>query len=212
MTRTAQERDLGIIWTPDLKFREEIEETVKKANNIVGIVRRSFTYMTATSFKLLFKALVRPHLEYGAPVWNPATLREINRIEGVQRRATKMLPGMKERSYEERLKAMDLPTLRFRRLRGDLIEAFKICTGLYKYPPEELLPKNHQNNRTRGHELKLEKRAAITTSRLNTFTMRVMTPWNQLPASVIQAPSVNSFKNRLDANYKQHPLKFNHNA
>ena len=152
MTRTAQERDLGIIWTPDLKFREEIEERVKKANNIVGIVRRSFTYMTATSFKLLFKALVRPHLEYGAPIWNPATLREINRIEGVQRRAIKMLPGMKERSYEERLKAMDLPTLRFLRLRGDLIEAFKICPGLYNYPPEELLPKNRQDNRTRGHE------------------------------------------------------------
>ena len=168
--------------------------------------------MTAPSFKLLFKALVRPHLEYGAPIWNPATLREINRIEGVQRRATKMLPGMKERSYEERLKAMDLPTLRFRRLRGNLIEAFKICTGRYNYPPEELLPKNRQDNRTRGHELKLKKREALTTSRLNTFTMRVVSPLNQLPSTVIQAPSLNRFKNHLDANYKQHPLKFNHNA
>ena len=82
-------------------------------------------------FKLLYKALVRPHIEYAAAIWSPRYISDVNIIEGVQRRATRQLPEMKSLSYEERLKKLQLPTLRFRRLRGDIIEDYKMLSGIY---------------------------------------------------------------------------------
>ena len=89
------------------------------------------TYKSAEVMVPLFKALIRPILEYANPVWNPHQRKLINLIEQVQRNFTKAIIGMKKLEYEDRLKALKLPTLEYRRFRGDMIETFKICTGLY---------------------------------------------------------------------------------
>ena len=72
--------------------------------------------------------MVRPHLEFGNVAWSPRLEKDRNLIEGVQRRATKMVPEIKDLEYEERLKRMDLPSLRYRRARGDMIDTYKIHT------------------------------------------------------------------------------------
>ena len=64
---------------------------------------------------------MRPHLEYGAPIWNPCTKKYINAIENVQRRATKQIPGLTNLSYHERLEVINRPTLQYRRYRGDIL-------------------------------------------------------------------------------------------
>ncbi len=69
-------------------------------------------------FNMLYKSMVRPHLEYGNAVWHPYKVKDVERIESVQRRATRMIPGMTGLSYEERLKRLNLPTLQYRRMRG----------------------------------------------------------------------------------------------
>lgn len=78
------------------------------------------------TFRLLYTSLVRPHLEYANPIWNPYFKKHIDMIENVQRRATKMVPGLADLTYEDRLKRLKLPTLRYKRSRGDIIEANKI--------------------------------------------------------------------------------------
>ena len=93
----------------------------------MGLIRRTFTYIDEPTFLMLYKALVRPHLEYANSVWNPY----ITALENVQRRATKLIPGFKDMTYENRLRKLKLPTLAYRRKRGNLIEAFKLTSGLY---------------------------------------------------------------------------------
>ena len=78
---------------------------------------------------LLYKTIVRPHLEYCIQAWRPYRKKDIDMLERVQRRATKMIPKLRNISYEMRLKECGLTTLETRRLRGDQIEVFKILNG-----------------------------------------------------------------------------------
>ena len=120
-----EEKDLGVIVDADLSFEDHITAKVKKANQIMGLIRRSFAYLDEKSFVKLYTALVRPHLEYAQSVWSPHLKRFTDLIENVQIRATKLVDHLGNLEYSERLKRLNLPTLAFRRLRGDLIEMYK---------------------------------------------------------------------------------------
>ena len=116
------EKDLGIYFESNLSFAEHIASKVKKATSVAGLIRRSFTYLDKDMFRTLFTTIVRPHLENGAPIWNPHSKRLIDLIENVQRRASKMIPGLSQLTYQQRLVALHLPTLQYRRYRGDMID------------------------------------------------------------------------------------------
>ena len=107
------------------KFEDHISMKVKTTNSIVGQMRRSFSYLDCDTFKRIFVAFVRPHLEYGEAVWSPHLIRNITALENVQIRATKLVDGLANLTYPERLKRLELPSLVFRRRRGDLIEMYK---------------------------------------------------------------------------------------
>ena len=107
-----------------------MNEKIKKSNSIMGLIRRTFTYIDAPTFLMLYITLVRPHLEYANSVWNPYKKKHIIALENVQRRATKLILGFKDMTYENRLRRLKLPTLAYRRKRGDMIEAFKLTSGL----------------------------------------------------------------------------------
>ena len=124
---------------------------------------------------------------------------DVTLVEKVQRRATKCVPGLKELNYEERLKSMNLPSLSYRRKRGDLIEAYKLTHGYYSTNKNLLIL--DKTNRTRGHSYKVEKQRCNTSMRQHFFANRVVNQWNSLPASVVEAPSLNSFKTRLDKHF-----------
>ena len=146
--------------------------------------------------KLLFTSIVRPHLEFANVAWSPYLMKHIDLIERVQHRATKIIPGMKHLPYEKRLEIMDLPSLKYRRKRGDLIEAYKYTHGMYKV--NQTLLKIDESTRTRGHAFKLTKKGCKLNIRKNFFSFRITNNWNNLPAYVAEAPSLNSFKARLD--------------
>ena len=145
----------------------------------------------------LFKSLVRPILEYGNTIWCPSLQRQCDVIENVQRRFTKRIVGMTDLSYADRLEALKLPSLLFRRRRGDMIETFKILHEYYDpASTNNLFVIN--NNITRGHPLKLLKRNVHTNLFKHFFTNRVVNSWNALPKSVVMSESINSFKTALD--------------
>ena len=125
------EKDLGLAVDTRLTFEKHISDKVNKANQMMGLVRRSFIFMDHDNFRWLYKAIVRPHLEYINSVWSPMRKKDINTIENVQRRAMKMIPGLKDLSYPEGLRALKLPTLVYRRLRGDMIETYKVIRKVY---------------------------------------------------------------------------------
>lgn len=91
----THEKDIGVTIDEDLNFKTHIHNILNRANSLVGLIRRSFIYLDESMFKLLFKSLVRPHLEYAASVWNPYKIADIELIENVQRRASKLIPGFK---------------------------------------------------------------------------------------------------------------------
>jgi hypothetical protein len=127
-----EERDLGVIIQDNLKVSEQCSKVVKTANCILGMIRRSFENKSSDIILPLYKSLVRPHLEYCVQAWRPHLVKDIKLIEGVQHRATRMMTDLYGKTYEQRLKCLNLTTLETRRLRGDLIELFKLLKGFDK--------------------------------------------------------------------------------
>ena len=205
-----EEKDLGVTIDSRLQFDEHVAEKIKKANNMVGLIRRSFSYLDGHLFKKLFTTFVRPHLEYAQSVWSPHLQKYINAIEKVQIRATKLVDGLKHLEYEERLKKLDLPTLAHRRTRGDLIEVFK---HFHAYD-QATIPETFQtcDRTTRTHNFQLLSRKpkdGLRGLHTNFFYQRVIKIWNDLPEKVVQAVDTNDFKEKLDEAMKDNPIVYN---
>ena len=101
---------LGVIIDMDLTFEEHMATKIGKANGIIGLIRRTFSYLDGDTFKKLYTSFVRPLLEYANSVWSPHLRKHIKMLESVQIRVTKLVDGMKSMSYTERLQALNLPT------------------------------------------------------------------------------------------------------
>ena len=146
--------------------------------------------------------MVRPHLECGNAIWGPFYKKDIVEVERVQRRATKLVNGLYNKSYQERLQILKLPSLVYRRRRGDMILVYKIVNGVYRMEIDKLYTRSI--NRTRGHQFKFDKKKATIHQRINVFSVRTINDWNSLPVNVVDAPSVNSFKSRLDKHWENY--------
>ena len=94
ITRVEEERDLGILFTPNLKFDKHISNIIRKANNLIGVIKRSFSCLDPPMFQTLYTTLIRPHLEYASVMWNPCQLGNARSIEKIQRRATRIVPQL----------------------------------------------------------------------------------------------------------------------
>ena len=165
--------------------------------------------MNPILFRPLYIAIVRSQLEYAAPVWSPHRQQEIDKLESVQIRATKMLPGFKTKTYAERLIALNLPTLKFRRLRGDMIMVYKIVSGKHK---RSLCPKLRSKVDATGrrgrNSLALHQERCRTDIWKYCFSHRVVSVWNTLPEEVVKSKTVDEFKRRIDHAWKKEKMKF----
>ena len=119
LSTTQEEKDLGVYVTPNLKPTVQVAKAAASANAMVGMLRKTYTYLDAEMFLPLYKSLIRPRLEHCIQAWSPYTRRDINKLEQVQRRATKLVPELSQLSYEERLSRLGLTPLEERRTRGD---------------------------------------------------------------------------------------------
>ena len=120
---------MGITITSDLKASLQCSRAAAKAMSTLGIIKRHFRRLDKQDFLLLYKTYVRPQLEYCIQAWSPYLIKVVKCLEGVQRRATKLVQELKEKSYEDRLKCLGLTTLQLRWKRGDLIETYKLLMG-----------------------------------------------------------------------------------
>ena len=204
---TTCEKDFGVHVDPLLNFEDHMAIQSKKARGMAAMIFKSIISRQKEILIPLYTALVRPHLEYGNVVWSPYKKKDKEIIEKVQRHFTKRVAGMNTLPYEERLKNLNLPSLAYRRLRGDLIETYKIVHEIYDLLTNKSLFQIDTTNRLRSHCYKLIKPRFNTTMFQNFFTNRIITTWNSLPEEVVTASSLNLFKNRVDKCLQQY--KFN---
>ena len=199
---TEAEKDVGVMITSNLKPSVQCARVAKKANLVLGQLARGVTYRDKVTFVRLYQVFVLPHLSYSASAWAPHSVADRELLERVQRRAIMMVTNIKG-SYEERLAMLGMRTLEDRRLRGDLIEAFKILTGQsdVRYETWFNLARDQVGSATTramtGH-LNLVLPPQAGELRRNFFSHRVVPHWNQLPDQVKKAQKTNEFKNLYD--------------
>ena len=192
---TDSEKDLGVEIQSSLRQRLHIADKVKKANQVLGMIRRTFSCRSQEILMPLYKSLVRPHLDYASPVWSPYHKEDIILLEKVQHRFTRMISGFASKPYQERLSLLKFTTLETCRIRADLLEVFKMFHGFSRIDTQSLFVMDASVRR--GHRFKLYKPRFRLDIRKNFFSQRVVNIWNSLPDRVVAAPSINTFKSYI---------------
>ena len=199
------EKDVGVTIHKSLKPSLQCARAATKANLVLGQLARAVTYRDRTTFIRLYQMYVRPHLEYAVQSWCPWNVADREILEKVQRRAVNMVSNLRGRTYEEKLSELGMVTLETRRRRGDMIQTFKIMSGIDQVQPETwftlgntLVREGAAQTRSTTSNHTIMERWANTDIRRNFFSQRVIKPWNNLPDQIKSVSSVDHFKNAYD--------------
>ncbi len=109
-------KDFGVTVSSNHKFSQQCNDAVQKANMMLGLITRNFSFKNKYFVQPSYNSFVRPHLEKGVQFWSPHHMKDIAKLEGIQCRATKMIPSLRNKPYEERLSHLDLFSLEKRSL------------------------------------------------------------------------------------------------
>jgi hypothetical protein len=194
---------IGVFVNNLLKQSDRSAKAAITANAVLGQISRAFHYRDRWTFVRLYKLYVRPHLEFAVAAWSPWTAADKECLERVQKRAIKMVSGLGDMSYEDRLKELKLTTLEARRAEMDLVETYKILSGNSDVDPE-IWFKLASTAAAAGpvtiqaaNPLNIKQQPARLELRRNFFSVRVCEAWNKLPSEVKRSKNVGQFKSAI---------------
>ena len=198
LNEVAEHEELGITISSDLKVANHCQHACSKANRMLGLIKPTIKHKNISAMVQLYKSLVKPHLEYCSPAWNPHYSKDKAMLERVQHRFTRLFTDLRVMMYEARLKALQLRSLEERRNRADLIKVYKLMHGFTDIPVSTYFL-IATDSCTSGHTKKLVKSHCHTDARLCFFSLRVINRWNSLSQEIVDAPSENAFKRPLES-------------
>ncbi len=211
LATTETMKDLGVLFSSNLKFAEHVAAVCKKAFCRVNLIFLAF-YSRKFSFLVhMFKTFVRPVLEYASPVWSPHLKKDIDFLERVQKYFTRRIPGLTG-NYLDRLALLNkrgngLEILELRRLEIDLITVYKIIYGLVELSFSDFFQWSVATS-LRGHSLKLSLPRFRLDCRRNFFAVRVVAPWNSLSQETVTSRSLAIFKRHLQTSQRNKLMHF----
>ena len=190
LQKVSLERDLGIHVSSDMKVGSQCMEAHRKASQNLGIINRIIRFKNPGILLSLCKSMVRPHLEFCSPAWNPYYIKDKHLLEKrVQYRFTRMFSV----PYEDRLCKLGLWSLEERRNRADLLEIFRMVKGFSAVSWTQFF--RRAQGATKGHNWKLYKEYNHGDIRQHSFSQRSINRWNRLSQDEVNAQTINGFKN-----------------
>lgn len=194
--------DLGVLVDVKLKFHEHIVSVAHKASGLCQSFLKSTVCRTPNFMMFLFRTHVRPLIEYASCVWNTGYREDLQKLERVQRSWTKKIDNLRDLSYAERLRELELYSVQGRLLRADLIQIWKIFNGISCTEPENFFTQPPRGG-TRGHRFKIHVSHVTLDVRKRSFSNRCVHIWNNLPECVVTAPDLGNFKKGLANEIKE---------
>ena len=198
-------KDLGIYITENLKWSHHINFITKKASVSAYQILKSFRTKEVGILIHLFKTYVRPKLEHNSEIWSPHLLKDIEKLEDVQKSYTRNIfkrCGISYLSYSDRLQQANLQSLERRRLQKDLVYLYKIFYGYsdINFDDDFILKHSRYNLRRHNAQIKIKNPLNLQTNQyLNSFFIRVVKVWNDLPDEIVQSRSISIFKHKLNS-------------
>lgn len=198
-------KDLGVLVSGDLSWGAQVDEVVSKCNRLMGVVKRSVGYSAPCNVTLtLYQSLVRSNLDYASCVWAPHSRCHIQRLETIQRSASRFILHYPELTYQERCTELKILPLSYRREISDLLFLFKCLHGIHNVNSDSFIDSVPTNTglRSSSRGLLLRSRLTHTETFKQSFFNRVVHIWNSLPADIRNCDNFFAFKQKVKARYK----------
>ncbi|KER28530.1 hypothetical protein T265_04665 [Opisthorchis viverrini] len=194
---TSEEKALGVRVSSCLKNSLQCTAVYKRTSQVLSLLKRIFGRFTRLALPRVINTYTRPTVEYAIQAWSPWFQKDIILLQRIYHRATKLVIGLQNKPYEDRIASLNLFDFYYRRIRGDLILTYNILKTP-NHPLEDLFVR--RRTRTgRRHDFSLAVPYSRVNCRRNIFAVRVCFIWTSLPPNVVHSPSLTIFKNNLDA-------------
>ena len=213
--RKTHHKDLGVIYNNNLIWTEHYDYIIVKAYNTLGLLRRTFKNNNIQAKKQLYISLVRSQLLYCSQIWRPQLIKDIIKLERIQRRATKYILNNYDLSYKQRLQQLHMLPLMYTYELNDLMLLIKTL----KFPSTHfdigkyIQFSNHSTRAASTH--KLSHRRAISSCYHNSYFNRIIRLWNCLPVidlslslDTLKTQFTNYMWSRFNDNFSDSPCTF----